>query len=157
MIRTFRKVFLIALSCARSKLPGGISKVWRSGRVEITSLECKRPPKTETVEDQEFDCAPHDDIAEIVRPFLAQYGVAIVEEPVEFYRDGTLIRIQYQYDVLNTDRPNDKITRHSWSDGADFPAKTSTKPPPLPRKFSCAASYIHRPAVTRRGLSAGAK
>ena len=107
--------------------------IWR--RIECIMAECKRLPKTETNKEQEFDYTPYDDIAEMVRPLLVRYGVAIVQEPVEFHREGTLTRIKYQYDVVNTDKPEDKITRHNWGEGADLSDKGINKASTIAEKF----------------------
>lgn len=107
--------------------------IWR--RIECIMAECKRLPKTETNKEQDFDYTPYDDIAEMVRPLLARYGVAIVQEPIEFRREGTLTRIKFQYDIVNTDRPEDKITRHNWGEGADFSDKGSNKASTIAEKF----------------------
>src|SRR5579883_1916621 len=105
--------------------------IWR--RIECIMAECKRLPKTETNKDQDFDYTPYDDIAEMIRPLLAQYGVAIAQEPIEFYREGTLTRVKYRYEVVNTDRPEDRITLHNYGEGADLSDKGFNKASPSPR------------------------
>ena len=107
--------------------------IWR--RIECIMAECKRLPKTETNKEQDFDYTPYDDIAEMVRPLLARYGVAILQEPVEFHREGTLTRIKYQYEVINTDRPEDRFTKHNYGEGADLSDKGINKASTIAEKF----------------------
>jgi hypothetical protein len=107
--------------------------VWR--RIECIMAECKRLPKTETNKEQDFDYTPYDDIAEMVRPLLARYGVAIMQEPVEFHRDGTLTRIKYEYEVINTDRPEDRFTKHNYGEGSDLSDKGINKASTVAEKF----------------------
>lgn len=107
--------------------------IWR--RIECIMAECKRLPKTETNQDQGFDYTPYDDIAEMLRPLLAQYGVAILQEPVEFQREGTMTRIKYRYDVVNTDRPDEQITRHNYGEAVDFSDKGINKASTIAEKF----------------------
>src|SRR5436305_10567608 len=107
--------------------------IWR--RIECIMSECKRLAKTESNEDQGFDYTPYDDIAEMIRPLLVRYGVAIVQDPMDFFREGTLTRIRYQYKVVNTDRPEDLITLHNYGEGADFSDKGINKASTIAEKF----------------------
>jgi len=119
---------LVAPFASRQEL-----SIWR--RIECIMAECKRLPKTETNKEQDFDYTPYDDIAEMVRPLLARYGVAIVQEPVDFHREGTLTRIKYEYEVINTDRPEDRFTKHNYGEGADLSDKGINKASTIAEKF----------------------
>jgi hypothetical protein len=66
---------------------------------------------------------------------MAQYGVAIVQEPVEFQREGTLTRVKYRYDVVNTDRSEDRIALHNYGEAADLSDKGINKASTVAEKF----------------------
>ncbi len=94
-------------------------------RIRWVIAEARSVPRSQWNPDGEFQYAGHDQIVDMLRVLLAKYGVNIYQEPMEFSREGThggfdhLTRVKYEYEVVNADQPDDKITRHNWGEALD--------------------------------------
>ncbi len=94
-------------------------------RIRFVTAEARSLPRSEWNREGAFAYAGHDQVIEMLRLLLAKYGVNIYQEALEYKREVSpgrtqyLTTVRYEYDVVNSDRPDDKFTRHNWGEAMD--------------------------------------
>jgi len=88
-------------------------------RIAEIKKRCTSLPKRQRNQDEGWAFAGHDQVIDSLRGLMAQFGVNVYQEPLEFYiatvvGDFILNQVRFEYEVVNADAPEDKLTRHNF-------------------------------------------
>ena len=87
-------------------------------RIAEIRKRCTSLPRKQHNEEG-WDFASHDQVVDLLRGLMAEFGVNIYQEPLEFSTEATLgdlilNKVKFQYEVVNADNPEDRLTKHNF-------------------------------------------
>ena len=109
-------------------------------RIAEIKKQCKSLPKSQQNEEEGWFYTGHDQVIELLRGLMAEFGVNIYQEPLDFTTNeviGDLIlnKVRFQYEVINADAPKDKFTRHNYGLSFGVDDKAFNKCSTISEKF----------------------
>jgi hypothetical protein len=88
-------------------------------RIAEIKKRCVSLPKSQQNVEEGWYYTGHDQVIESLRGLMADFGVNVYQEPLDFTTNETigdfiLNKVRFQYEVVNADAPEDKFTRHNF-------------------------------------------
>lgn len=87
-------------------------------RIAEVRKRCTSLPRKQHNEEG-WDFASHDQVVDLLRGLMAEFGVNVYQEPLDFSTDATLgdlilNKVKFEYEVINADTPEDRLTKHNF-------------------------------------------
>lgn len=109
-------------------------------RIAEIKKRCVSIPKSQQNVDEGWYYAGHDQVIDSLRGLMAEFGVNIYQEPLEFTMqevvgDFILNKVRFEYEVVNADLPEDRFIRHNFGLCYGFDDKAFNKCSTTSEKF----------------------
>lgn len=109
-------------------------------RIAEIKKRCVSLPKSQQNVEEGWFYTGHDQVIESLRGLMAEFGVNVYQEPLDFTTNETvgdliLNKVHFQYEVVNADAPDDKFTRHNFGLSYGVDDKAFNKCSTISEKF----------------------
>ena len=109
-------------------------------RIAEIKKRCVSLPKSQQNVEEGWYYTGHDQVIESLRGLMAEFGVNVYQEPLDFTTNETvgdliLNKVRFQYEVVNADAPDDKLTRHNFGLSYGVDDKAFNKCSTISEKF----------------------